>query len=137
MKTCFKCKIKKELSEFYKHSEMADGYLGKCKECAKKDVNEHRLINLDRIRDYDRRRGKLPHRIKRCIKYNRKYRKDNPLRYAANTLLVNAVKSGKIKKPKRCSMCNKKTRMYGHHKDYYKPLVVIWVCQICHKKLHR
>ena len=137
MKICFKCKARKKLSEFYKHSEMADGYLGKCKECTKKDVNEHRLNNLSRIRKYDRQRGKLPHRIKRVVEYTKKYRKQNPLRYAANTLLGNAVKNGKVKRPEKCSMCNIKTKIFGHHKDYYKPLKVIWVCQVCHKILHK
>ena len=41
MKKCFKCGIEKEINEFYKHPMMADGHLGKCKECNKKDVIEN------------------------------------------------------------------------------------------------
>ena len=137
-KICFKCNKEKDLSMFYVHKQMNDGHLGKCIECTKEDVAEHRQKNIERIRAYDRERGKLPYRKKLMTKTVKAYRKKYPLRKIASNMLNNALRDGRIpSKPKICSMCNiKATRIYGHHDDYYKPLEVKWVCQPCHKTLH-
>lgn len=56
MKTCFKCNKTKELTEFYKHKQMADGYMGKCKDCAKIDVKSNHSVKADYYREYDKKR---------------------------------------------------------------------------------
>lgn len=52
-KDCFKCKKRKNLNEFYKHPQMPDGRVNKCKECNKKDVRNNYQDKIDEKRKYD------------------------------------------------------------------------------------
>ena len=91
MKKCFKCGIEKELDEFYRHSRMADGHLNKCKECTKNDVAKYREENIDKIREYDRRRGGTKKKIELNTKLTKIYREKFPLKYKAHCKLNNAA----------------------------------------------
>lgn len=134
-KGCFKCKSIKPLTEFYKHSRMADGHLNKCKECAKNDVSKHRNQNLEKIRAYDRERAKKSERIKATTEISRAWRAEDKRRSVAHSSVARAIRSGKlIRQP--CSRCND-PKSVAHHEDYEKPLEVIWLCQPCHKQRHK
>lgn len=133
-KICFKCKEEKLLGEFYKHKGMVDGRLGKCKECTKRDVRQHRQEG-DRPREYDRERFQNnPERRKKTIEAAAARSRRDPIKYKAHYTLRNAVRDGRIEKPDRCSRCNgKEHRIEGHHPDHSKPLDVVWLCVPCHR----
>ena len=136
IKQCFKCGENKDISEFYPHPEMRDGHLGKCKECTKRDVAKHRAENLEGIREYDRKRGKLPKRIAQSTKQTQQFRREYPERYKSYNQVNRAVRDGRIEKPTTCSVCGGSRRIEGHHPDYSKPLEVEWLCSACHKANH-
>ncbi len=56
----------------------------------------------------------------------------HPERQAARILLNCAVRAGKIVRPERCSRCGELKKVDGHHKDYSRPLEVVWLCRQCH-----
>ena len=46
-KKCFKCGVEKNINDFYRHPQMGDGHLNKCKECTKKDVKNKYEENIE------------------------------------------------------------------------------------------
>ena len=151
MKKCFKCGESKDLSLFYKHKQMKDGHLNKCKECSKKDVQTNYRENIDHYKEYERSRASLPHREKLRKDYaktpqgkergciaKRKWAKRNPIKRMASHIVGNAVRDGKLIKPKSCEFClSEPLRLHGHHDDYAFPLSVRWLCPGCHNKWHK
>ena len=115
MKTCFKCGVEKELSEFYKHKKMADGRLGKCKTCTNIDVTSNREANIEYYRQYDRDRG-----VRQGPEYFTKYRADNPKKYKARNMVNNAIRDKKLFS-QACETCGKTERIHAHHDDYNQP----------------
>jgi len=135
-KECFKCHKMLSLSEFYRHSRMADGHLNKCKECTKLDTfNDRHFNRVERIRAYDRERAKDPERKAMSDKIRKRYEKKHPGRKLVNGRLVKAIKAGLVVKPDVCQICGAPNPV-SHHHDYNKPFDVLWVCNSCHRNIH-
>ena len=70
-------------------------------------------------------------------------KRPSPERIRIAYLVSRAIKTGALKRPKRCSKCRSKaerngvSRLHGHHDDYSKPLEVRWLCHGCHADFHR
>ena len=135
MKTCFKCNKEKPLAYFYKHSEMADGYLNKCKDCAKVDANKHRAENLEKVREYDRKRAKEPHRIALQKAQTKMWRETDSRRTKCHNAVARAIRNGSlVQQP--CARCSSEKTL-AHHESYDLPLEIVWLCQPCHKQRHK
>lgn len=133
MKECFKCHIIKPLTEFYRHPAMADGHLGKCKSCNKKDT----ILNYEKNREYylayDRAREKTPERRANKNRASARERAKNPKRIKARKAVWDALQEGTmVKEPCHCG----EIKVEAHHPDYDKPLFVIWLCHKHHKHIH-
>lgn len=152
MKKCFKCGQIKPLDDFYKHPQMPDGRVNKCKECNKKENKENRKAKLEHYRKYDRKRASQPHRVEARRSYyqkakkkdnwkeksyikTKKYRENNPLKYKARNAVNNAIRDGKlVRKP--CEVCGC-SNSEAHHDDYSNPFDIKWLCRKHHMELHK
>jgi len=124
LKTCRVCNEEKNKTEFYV------GH-ARCKKCYCEKVKKYRNNNLEKIREYDRKRGN-----RQPSGYMAEYRKSNPEKYKAHNMVNNAVRDGRMSKPNHCEGCGDICNPHGHHEDYSKPLDVVWLCVSCHRTVH-
>lgn len=133
MKTCTKCKTKKEASDFGKDRRARDGLCCRCKECGLAYRQSHKLERQAYDQVYY---GTLTGRAvkQRSIK---KRRLQHPEKIKASCIVNNAITAGKLKRFIFCESCGLPAKTEGHHEDYNKPLEVLWLCRKCHVEIHR
>lgn len=134
-KVCRKCKKDLPIEEYYIHSAMLDGHLNICKECVRERVRNHRERNIEKIREYDRNRGKQPKRIIKAKEITKRRRKETGYE-KAHAKIERAIMNGTLEKCNICQLCGSKNTLEAHHYDYSRPLDVIWLCSACHKQYH-
>lgn len=134
MKRCFKCGVEKPVDLFYRHPQMGDGRLGKCKDCTKRDVSENYHARRQQYAEYERNRYQRPERKKKSAEYLRNSNLRNPEKAVARAAISNAIRDGRLQR-KPCEVCGD-VKSEGHHPDYFKPLDVMWLCRKHHLEQH-
>lgn len=117
MKTCFKCGIEKPLADFYVHPKMADGHLGKCKDCARSDNRSNYAADDVKARQLALRRQRRAYaRFKGRVSGS----------------VNNAIRDGKMERVTVCQYCLGTEGIQAHHWNYSRAMDVTWLCQRCH-----
>lgn len=133
MKKCSCCLEIRPLSEYQTRRASKDGLTASCRRCLDlRDADRYKkekTIRSLRQKAYSQTaEGKSAHT--RAIS---KWKDAQSSRRAANVILGNAVKYGKVKK-QPCWVCGCDAE--AHHPDYDRPLDVVWLCRLHHREAH-
>jgi hypothetical protein len=138
---CGACNIYKPASEYYEDGKTASGMASVCKPChiecsmRTRDKDNARELNTAHMK---RARLSNPEKFReRERNAGTKKRQNSPEKVSARNTVNAAVKRGDLIKPQACEECHQEKKLTGHHEDYSMPLVVQWLCYMCHGKKHR
>lgn len=75
---------------------------------------------------------------KAAREYMRKHYQLHRNSYIARSVCSRAIERGDLVRPEHCEQCSGNAGgIIAHHCDYNKPLDVMWLCRMCHRKWHR
>jgi hypothetical protein len=134
MKKCNKCGTLKHITDYSKRYDGTDGRRAICIKCCNQKGNIKRWENKTRRRTTGTNRtNEWDAKNKGTILSTNQvtHRK----RQHIYQCVFRAVRAGKIIKGD-CERCGSSFNVEGHHRDYYKPLQVTWLCNSCHSTIH-
>jgi hypothetical protein len=124
------------LTNFQARKASHDGFTSACKECLKaRDAERYqreKTVRSARQKEYIKTPdGKAAH-----AKAVEKWKSENKVRRAAQVILGNAVRDGRVTPWPVCAMPECCSKPEAHHPDYDRPLDVVWLCPAHHKQAH-
>ncbi len=115
-KICIKCKIEKDIFDFYKTKAYKDGYCARCKDCKIKDDKKYYQKNKEKIKKYNKKyRNEHKEKVKQCEKEYRQNNKEKIKEYRDNY-----YKEQRKKFPWKSHYKEAKSRCYNPNRPNYK-----------------
>ena len=139
MKTCYGCQRVLDLSCFGRDKSREDGLWYKCREC----MAAYRIAKgLQKPPGWERKTADMVAYLKAWKAAHPGYQarkkaqwlKANPERRRFWDRYKYALKTGKLMRWP-CEVCGN-AESDGHHPDYSRPLVVVWLCKEHHREVH-
>lgn len=149
MKRCGACGEDKTLAEFHRNRSKPDGYSGQCKRCsaayqkrytktakARSTKADYRRRSKSKIATYQAQYSAKPESKEKARAKARHHAELHPERKRARQAVSNAVRAGLLIRPAVCSKCGSTdAQIEGHHPEYSKPMMVVWLCDPCHTEV--
>lgn len=136
-KVCTACGVEKPLDQFHRNAQCLHGRAPRCKPCVCRYVREHRAAHVEEHRARDRAEDRTEKR--RAYWKARHVRRLGDERFQiqerAREAVKYALRAGRLKRAP-CEACGA-FETDAHHDDYSKPLVVRWLCRVCHAAHHK
>jgi hypothetical protein len=141
---CSHCHEYKPEIAFYRNGQKWNGIYGACKLCMKKVASSNERKEIKRVwRDKNRESLRVQRKKyydadpERYIRHARSNQLKYPEKLSARQALRHAIEAGKAIRPDKCASCGKVCTVHGHHTDYERPLKVVWLCPVCHSRVHK
>ena len=133
-KKCSRCKTIKIITNFSKNKAKKDGLQNSCKNCRSIEQSFYKYSE----KTFEKRKK---HRKTKKYKKTQKetvarYKKKNPEKVKAHSVIQKAIQRKILERPFFCSLCGITKDIHGYHEDYALLLDVIWLCRFCHIKIH-
>lgn len=131
MKVCTKCGVEKSVDMFHERtfSNGTKRPSSWCKACQNRLTAIRAANNPATVaRRMEWRRTKKGQGTYRRYRAN----EGNKIKLQAQKKVWWAIKSGNLVRPECCTKCGERKKVQGHHRDYSKPLEVLWLCWTCH-----